>query len=95
MSYVKPKKSQKRKRGREPMIDGDIDAAKVVTHTKVSVTNDDGSVSAKQVLESLDDPRKGNNDSKPLEPDEIPQMDYDMDSQSPPPPKTKSYRVRH
>ena len=35
-----------------------------VTHTKVTVTNDNGSVNAKQVLESLDDVREGNNDSK-------------------------------
>ena len=73
MSYIKPRKSQKRKRGREPMVEGDLTSAKAVTHTKVTVMNDDGTTSVEHVLESLDNPRKLKADPKHLPP-----VDYDM-----------------
>jgi hypothetical protein len=97
MSLIQPKKSQKRKRGRQPMVDGEIESAKTVTHTKVTVINDDGTISVNQVLESLDNPRKLPPDPKRPERDDIPIMDYDMhnlNNISPPPERTKTYRVR-
>lgn len=78
------------------MVDGDLDAAKAVTHTKVTVMNDDGTFSTKQVLESLDSPRNLIAEPNiPERPDTTP-MDYEMHTMSPgpPPTHTKTYRVR-
>ena len=38
------------------MVDGDVNSASTVTHTRIAVTQDDGTVVIKQVLESLDTP---------------------------------------
>ena len=40
------------------MVDGDVQLAQAVTHTRIAVTKDDGTVVIKQVLESLDTPQK-------------------------------------
>jgi hypothetical protein len=79
------------------MVEGELESAKVVTHTKVTVINDDGSITVNQVLESLDTPRKLTPDPKKPERDNIPIMDYDMhnlNNNSPPPERAKTYRVR-
>ena len=78
------------------MVDGDLDAAKAVTHTKVTVMNDDGTLSTKQVLESLDSPRNLIAEPNMPERPETTHMDYDMQPMSPGPPQahTKTYRVR-
>ena len=51
-------KSHKRKRGKQPIVNGDIHSAQVVTHMKITETNDDGITLTKQVLVSLDSPKK-------------------------------------
>ena len=35
------------------MVDGDVNSASTVTHTRIAVTQDNGTVVIKQVLESL------------------------------------------
>ena len=60
------------------MVEGDLTSAKAVTHTKVTVINDDGTTSVEQVLESLDNPRKLKADPKHPECSEMLPMDYDM-----------------
>jgi hypothetical protein len=55
-TYLRVKKSVKRKRGREPLVDGELDSSEAVTHTRMAVTQDDGTVVMKHVLESLDTP---------------------------------------
>lgn len=39
------------------MVDGDVESAKAVTHTRIAVPGEDGSVTFKHVLESLDSPQ--------------------------------------
>jgi hypothetical protein len=77
------------------MVDGDIELAKSVTHTKVTIINDDGTVGVKKVMESLDSPRKPTptTDPKQSELHEHSNTDYDMQELSPPPENTKTYRV--
>jgi hypothetical protein len=78
------------------MISGDLDSAKAVTHTKVTVFNDDGTTTVKQVIESLDSPQKQPTvtmDPRRHELPEIPDTDYDMHNRSPPPGNTKTYKV--
>ena len=36
------------------MVEGEVESAQAVTHTRIAVTQDDGTVVIKQVLESLD-----------------------------------------
>jgi hypothetical protein len=97
-TYIKKKQSYKRRQGRAPIIAGDIDSARAVTNTKIAVTQRDGSVVIKQILESLDAPYQRITD-KPNEREEQPILDdynFDqMDNMSPPPPsgRTKTYRV--
>lgn len=55
-SYIKKGRNFRRKRAREPMVDGDVDSAEAVTHTRIAEAQDDGSVIFKHVLESLDSP---------------------------------------
>ena len=54
MSTIKKKQSYRRKKAREPMVDGDIDAAEAVTHTRFAETQDDGTTIIKHIVESLD-----------------------------------------
>jgi len=35
-------KSHKQKRGKQPIVDGDINSAQAVTHMKITKTNNDG-----------------------------------------------------
>src|SRR6202789_1593835 len=75
-TYLQHNKTQKRKRGRKPMVDGELDSARAVTHTKVTVINDDGTVDVKRVLESLDTPKpKFTTDPKRSK---MPDRDYEM-----------------
>ena len=53
-TYIKVKPSNKCKR-RALMVEGGVQSAQAVTHTRIVVTQDDGTVVIKQVLESLDD----------------------------------------
>ena len=71
------------------MVDGGIESAKSVTHTKVTIINDDGTVGVKKILESLDSPRKPTlpPDPKQSELPEYSNADYDMhDMHEPSPP---------
>jgi len=53
-TYIKKKPTYRRKRAREPMVDGDVNSAEAVTHTRIAVPQDDGSMLITEVLESLD-----------------------------------------
>jgi hypothetical protein len=53
---IKKKPTFRRKKAREPMVDGDIQSAEAVTHTRIAIPQDDGTYVIKQVLESLDTP---------------------------------------
>jgi hypothetical protein len=78
------------------MISGDLDSAKTVTHTKVTIINEDGTTTVDQVVESLDSPQKQpfvTLDPKRHELPELPNTDYEMDNVSPPPGNTKTYKV--
>jgi hypothetical protein len=55
-TYIKPRKVYRRMRPRQTMVDGDVDSAEAVTHTRFAETQDDGSIIIRQVLESLDSP---------------------------------------
>ena len=86
------KNTHKRKRGNNPMVDGDVSSAKFVTHKTITETRKDGTMGTKRVLVSLDTP------SKVSTPDEIPAGDfsynYEPENYSPPPTnRTKTYRV--
>ena len=41
-------------KAREPMVDGDVNAAEAVTHTQFAETQDDGTTIIKHIVESLD-----------------------------------------
>jgi hypothetical protein len=96
-TFITKKQTKKRKHGRALMVAGDIDTARAVTHTKIAVTQSDGSVVIKQKLESLDTPSQSI--GKPIDREALPiQDEYNleqMDNMSPPPPtgETKTYRV--
>lgn len=49
-------KSHKRKRGKDPLVDGDLEGAEAVTHETVKIIGIDGSSTSKRVLVSLDKP---------------------------------------
>jgi hypothetical protein len=90
-THIQPKKSQKRKRGKQPMVDGEPDSAQVVTHKQITVISDDGTMVKKKVLESLDTPAPSAA-AEPKAP-EIPPTDHEMDNMSPQPEPIKIYRV--
>lgn len=79
------------------MVDGDVESSKAVTHTRIAVTQNDGSVVIKHVLESLDTPPQiSMAPSKQL--DVLPNNDdtifNDMPNMSPPPSAPpRTYRV--
>jgi hypothetical protein len=54
MSTIKRKKTYRRMKPREPMVEGSVDAAETVTHTKYAEIQDDGTTIIKTILESLD-----------------------------------------
>jgi len=80
-------KSHKRKRGKQPMVDGDINSAQAVMHMKITKTNNDGTTLTKHILVSLDSPKKTTSSCAETG-GEIPVIDYEMDNLSPPPPET-------
>ena len=53
-TYIKKKTTYRRNRAREPIVDGDLNSAEAVTHTRVAVAQDDGTMIITEVLESLD-----------------------------------------
>jgi hypothetical protein len=53
-TFIKKKATYRHKRAREPMVDGDLDSAEAVTHTRVAETQNDGTTIFKHVTESLD-----------------------------------------
>jgi hypothetical protein len=55
-TFLKKKPTYRRKRAREPMVDGDVDSAEAVTHTRVAETQNDGTTIIKHIVESLDNP---------------------------------------
>ena len=70
------------------MVDGDVNSASTVTHTRIAVTQDDGTVIIKQVLESLDTPhtRLTAEQIRPEVPPSVDDPQYEhMDNMSPPP----------
>lgn len=81
------------------MISGDLDSAKAVTHTKITIINDDGTTTVKQVIESLDSPQKQSSFTVDPERHELPELpelpntDYEMHNMSPPPGNAKTYKV--
>lgn len=85
------KKSYKRKRGKDPLIDGEPDSAQAVTHTTVKVTLNDGTTFSERVLVFLDvfSPSVINKDHTP----DIVEIPYDIDHCSPVPDTQKTYRV--
>jgi hypothetical protein len=90
-THIQPKKSQKRKRGKQPLVDGQPDSAQVVTHSKIRVMGDDGTMVMKKILESLDTPTHALS-AEPKDPD-MPPIDYEMGNISPQPVPVKTYRV--
>jgi hypothetical protein len=90
-SFTKKNRSQKRKRGKDPLIDGEPDSAQVVTHTTVKVTLNDGSTSSQRVLVPLDAPSPSI-DMMDHMPD-ISEISYDIDRDSPPPDRRRTNRV--
>ena len=55
-TFIKKKPTIWRKRARQPMVDGDVDSAEAVTHTRVAETQNDGTTIIKHSVESLDSP---------------------------------------
>jgi len=72
-------KSHKRKRGKQPIVDGDINSAQAVTHMKITETNDDGTTFTKRILVSLDSPKKTTSSCAETG-GEILVVDYEMDN---------------
>jgi hypothetical protein len=52
-TYIKKKPTYRRKRQREPLVDGDVESSEAVTHTRIAIPQSDGTVSFDHVLESL------------------------------------------
>jgi len=91
---MKNNKSHKRKRGKDPLVDGEPESAQAVTYSKVEVTRRDGTTTTRQVLESLDMP------PQPLPPKPLDRVIRELDvssahwthedtERSPPPPRHK------
>lgn len=55
-TVIRKKQTFRRRRPREPLVDGTVDTAEAVTHTRIAELQDDGTTIIKHVLESLDDP---------------------------------------
>lgn len=78
------------------MVDGDIDSAEAITHTRIAVTQNDGTVLLQQVVETLDSPPQKSK-SNLRRSDDYPGMDdhieHMQDMSSPPPGQAKKKRV--
>ena len=90
-SFTKKNRSQKRKRGKDPLIDGEPDSAQVVTHTTVKVTLNDGSTSSHRVLVPLDAPSQTIYTVDHMQ--DISDNTYGIDQDSPPPDTRRTDRV--
>ena len=90
-SFTKKNRSQKRKRGKDPLIDREPDSAQVVTHTTIKVTLNDGSTSSQRVLVPLDAP------SPPIDKmghmQDISDDTHDINRDSRPPERRRTNRV--
>jgi hypothetical protein len=53
---MKATQNRKRKRGKNPMVDGDIRSATAVTHKNITETKEDGTTVTRRILVSLDRP---------------------------------------
>jgi hypothetical protein len=92
------KKTHKRKRGNNPMIDGDLSSARFVTFETITETRKDGTMGTKRVMVSLDTPSIVSTTSNISTTDEIPAEDFsynhEPENNSPPPSTSKNtYRV--
>ena len=90
-SFTKKNRSQKRKRGKDPLIDGEPDSALVVTHTTVKVNLNDGSTSSQRVLVPLDAPSPTIDTMDHMQ--DISANTYDNEHDSPPPDRRRTNRV--
>jgi hypothetical protein len=96
-TFIKKKPTKKRKHGRAPIVAGDINSSRVVTTTRTAVTQSDGTVVIQKKLEPLYAKSQSVKDKQiesefqPIAEDHIPEP---MDYMSPPPGRTKTYRVR-
>jgi hypothetical protein len=90
-SFTKKNRSQKHKRGKDPLIDGEPDSAQVVTHTTIKVTLNDGSTSLERVLVPLDAPSPTINTIDHMQ--DISDNTYDIDHDSPHPDRRRTNRV--
>ena len=54
MSSLKREKTYRRQHARKPLVEGDVDLAEAVTHRRIAIPQDDGSIKIGQVLESLE-----------------------------------------
>jgi hypothetical protein len=90
-SITKKNRSHKRKRGKDPLIDGEPDSAQVVTHTTVKVTLNDGSTSSTRVLVPLDAPSPPITTMDQMQ--DISDITYDIEHESPPPDKRRTNQV--
>lgn len=91
MSSTKKNRSQKRKRGKDPLIDGEPESAQVVTHTTIKVTLNDGSTSSQRVLVPLDAPSPPMNRVDHIQ--DFSDIAYDFEHESSPPERRKTDRV--
>jgi len=85
-SFTKKNQSQKRKRGKDPLIDREPDSIHVVTHTIIRVTLNNGSTSSQRVLVPLDAPSPTIDMMHHMQ--DISDNTYDIDRDSPPPERT-------
>ncbi|KAF8801050.1 hypothetical protein BYT27DRAFT_7216408 [Phlegmacium glaucopus] len=85
-------KGHKRKRGRNPMVEGDTDLAKAVTCQTISETQIDGTTVQKWVWVSMDTP-KGTLTAIEKE-REVPAIEYEPAHMSPPTERTHSYQTQ-
>jgi len=94
-TYIKRKQTYRRKRAREPLVDGDVESAEAVTNTRIAVPQDDGTVIYKHVLESLETPRSTGEPKPRDNPLFVDDPNYDqIHNMSPPPPsQTRTRRV--
>jgi hypothetical protein len=91
-TVMNTRKFNKRKRGKGPMLDGDVTSAQVVTSQTISETRKDGSTVLKRVWVSLDTPHQ--NLTAVENPAQMPGFDEEPgDMPSPPTDQTNKYQV--
>jgi hypothetical protein len=91
-TMMSTKKTNKRKRGKGPMLDGDIDSAQAVMPQTISEIKKDGSTVTKRVWVSLDTPNP--NLSAVEDSTEMPAFENEpADMSLAPPEQTNKYQV--